>query len=244
MRLYELHTPKDTVKWCNQFVEWAKKRLEFKGDPKIKYSLDKSKVDQNRTFGSTSSNGTIWVHIGNRNTADVLRTLCHELVHYKQFEDGSAHNDMDDDQHLRIEDEANAIAGRLMREYGKQHVEIYEAKSGSIQQDVAASLPATYVIPELKNQDPYAQYRFGVAIAGAKGAEKRKQDGVPPFAAQSLWNENQVVVSFDPNIGKYIDDALKQLGIKGKKRISTIKSEESPDVPESSPVVAFKGYPR
>lgn len=244
MRLYELHTEDQTVRWCKKFVQWAIEKLDIAGKPNIVYSTDKNQVDQHRTFGSTSHSGDIWVYVGNRNTADVLRTLCHELVHYKQFEDGSAHDHMDKADHQRIEDEANALAGRLMREYGKKYVEIYESKTGSIQPDVAAALPATYVIPELTNQNPYTQYRFGVAIAGAKGAAKRKQDGVPEFDAQSAWNESQVVVSYDPNIEQYIDDALKQLGIKGKKMISTAKSQECTDVGSSSPVTAFKGYPR
>jgi hypothetical protein len=58
-----------------------------------------------------------------------MRTLCHELVHFKQFEDGTAANDMDDEQRLAVEDEANAIAGRLMREYGKLDKTIYESDS-------------------------------------------------------------------------------------------------------------------
>ena len=38
--------------------------------------------------------------------------------------------------------------------------------------DVAAkSLPNTFVIPELKNQDFYELYRFGVAIADVRGQQ-------------------------------------------------------------------------
>ena len=119
-----------------------------------------------------------------------------------------------------------------------------EARTGTIRDDVAKALPAVYAIPALPNQDPYLQYRFGVAIAGAKGAEKRKEDGVPPFYKQSAWGENEIIVSFDPDIDQYIDDALKQMGMKGKKLISTRKSEEAEDVDKKSPVVSFKGYKR
>jgi len=34
---------------------------------------------------------------------------------------------------------------------------------------VSRSLPYTYVIPELKNQDFYDLYRFGLAIADVRG---------------------------------------------------------------------------
>ena len=121
---------------------------------------------------------------------------------------------------------------------------ISEARTGTLMPDVARALPSAYVIPELPNQDPYLQYRFGVAMAGAKGRKQREQDGVPPFYSQSAWGENEIVVSSDPNIGEYIDDALKQMGMKGKKLISTPKSEESPDVKHQSPIKPFKGYKR
>jgi hypothetical protein len=151
---------------------------------------------------------------------------------------------MSDIENTRIEDEANAIAGRMLRQYGKKHAEIYEGRTGSLQPDVAAALPATYVIPELPNQDPYRQYRFGVALAGAKGAKRRAEDGVAPYQPESAWGESEIVVSFDPHIEEYIDDALSQLGIKGKRLISTVKSEEAKGVGNTSPVKPFNGYPR
>jgi hypothetical protein len=119
---------------------------------------------------------------------------------------------------------------------------INEGRTGSIQDDVAKALPATYAIPELKSQDPYLQYRFGVAIAGAKGAKKRAEDGVPDFSKESAWGENEIVVSFDPSIDEWLTDALKMMGIKGKKRLSTIHSEEADDVSTKSPVQGFKGF--
>jgi hypothetical protein len=117
-----------------------------------------------------------------------------------------------------------------------------EGRTGSIQDDVAKALPATYSIPELKNQDPYLQYRFSVAIAGAKGAKKRSEDNVPSFTKESPWGENEIVVSYGEDMGDIINDALKAIGMSGKKRLSTVKSEETSDVGTVSPVKAFKGW--
>ena len=39
----------------------------------------------------------------------------------------------------------------------------------SLIDQVQHTLPNSYVIPGLKNNDFYMQYRFGVALAGAKG---------------------------------------------------------------------------
>lgn len=244
MNLQDITTPKHKIRIAKEFLAWAIGELGIKGKPDIQFTSDKDLVRARRTFGTTRPDGQIWVYVGERNTADMLRTLCHELVHYKQFEDGMDVGSLEGPDHQRIEDEANAVAGRMLRDYGKHNVEIYEAREGSLQPDVAAALPATYAIPQLKNQDPYLQYRFGVALAGAKGAKKRKEDGVKEFTRESPWGENEIVVSFDPNIGEYIDDALKQLGMSGKRLISTPTSEETGDVGKRSPVSAFKGYRR
>ena len=99
---------------------------------------------------------------------------------------------------------------------------ITEGRTGSLAPDVAEALPATFVIPELPNQDPYLQYRFGVAMASAKGAAARSADGIPPFQKDSAWGENQIVIGYmDPKTGEYIDDALAKMGLHGKKMIST-----------------------
>ena len=119
-------------------------------------------------------------------------------------------------------------------------------RTGSLQQDIALALPGAWKIPALKNQDPYLQYRFGVAIAGAKGAAQRKKDGVPPFEEDKIFGENEFVVSYDPKTIEYIHDALISMGLPpgDAKQIATMKSSEMPDVVKVSPVKGFKGYKR
>jgi hypothetical protein len=122
---------------------------------------------------------------------------------------------------------------------------IPEGRTGSITQDVGLALPGAFKIPALKNQDPYLQYRFGVAIAGAKGAAQRAQDGVPKFdGAESVFGENEIVVSYDPMAEVWIKDALAAMGMPPSDavRIGTQASEEAPDVDTTSPINSFKGY--
>jgi hypothetical protein len=125
-------------------------------------------------------------------------------------------------------------------------VEVATGRTGSLQQDIALALPGAWKIPALKNQDPYLQYRFGVAIAGAKGAKQRKNDNVPNFEEDSVFGENEFVVSYDPHTGEYIRDALRAMGLPGSDaiQVATMSSEEMPDVVKRSPVTGFKGYPR
>jgi hypothetical protein len=124
---------------------------------------------------------------------------------------------------------------------------VTEGRTGSITTDVGRALPGAFKIPKLQNTDPYHQYRFGVAIAGAKGAEQRRKDGVPPFdGPDSVFGENEIVVSYDPHVVDYIHDALRAMGMSPSDaiQIGTMASEEATDVDKVSPVKAFKGYPR
>ena len=110
------------------------------------------------------------------------------------------------------------------------------------------ALPNTYVIPDLKNNDFYDLYRFGVAIAAVRGegGDDNVQNGYKPdFRAESSWGEHQVVSSeFDKNIGNTIDQALKKVGKSGKKMVSNHKSGEMDDTLTQSPIKGFKGYKR
>ena len=123
---------------------------------------------------------------------------------------------------------------------------VSEGRAGSITRDVGLALPGAFKIPALKNQDPYLQYRFGVALAGAKGAAKRAEDNVQPYSAESVFGENEIVVSYDPTAVEWIRDALITMGLPPSDavRIGTQASEEAPDVDKVSPVRGFAGYPR
>jgi hypothetical protein len=116
---------------------------------------------------------------------------------------------------------------------------------GSIAPDVGRALPGAFKIPALKNQDPYLQYRFGVAIAGAKGAAQRAQDSVPDFdGKESVFGENEIVISYDPHVVDYIHDALKSMGMPPSDavQIGTMTSDEAEDVSVTSPVTPFRGF--
>ena len=110
------------------------------------------------------------------------------------------------------------------------------------------SLPNTYIIPELKNNDFYDLYRFGVAIAAVRGEggnDNVQNKFKPDFRAESSWGEHQVVSSeFDKELGSTIDQALKKVGKSGKKMVSAPNSDEMDDTLTQSPIRGFKGYKR
>lgn len=128
----------------------------------------------------------------------------------------------------------------------RAHEFIIESTVNTLSQEVNKTLPGVYTISALPNSDFYPQYRFGVAMAGAKGAAAKKQQGVTvgTYAAKTEWGENMIVTDYmDPNLGTDIDIALKQLGLHGKKLISTSNSVD-PSNNKNSPINPFKGYPK
>jgi cytidyltransferase-like protein len=110
-----------------EFIKYAIKNLGIQNPPRnLSLSYDTNKAKEMRSFGYFSPNDNkIWVYCANRNMADILRTLAHELVHRKQDEDGRISYESGKTG-SEIENEANAMAGVLLRDFGKQHEEIYQ----------------------------------------------------------------------------------------------------------------------
>jgi len=109
------------------FVEYASKRLNLKETPKINLmSGNEFKNELAALGGYDPSSKEIFVATDGRLTADILRTIAHEMVHRKQEEKGFLKDiDKDGADGSNIENQANSIAGILMREYGKLNKEIY-----------------------------------------------------------------------------------------------------------------------
>lgn len=119
----------DRKQMIADFVKFALEHLECEHKPKIKLVTDNATVQDFKSFGGTNiHNGEIWVYIGNRNLADILRTLCHEMVHFKQFKDGRIKGPEDGKTGSELENEANAKAGIILRHYGKMKPAIFESK--------------------------------------------------------------------------------------------------------------------
>jgi len=115
------------MKLAKEFVKFIVKELELKSLPKsIKFEGDDYSA-QHLTFGTYNpSTDEIVVVKGQRHPIDVLRTLAHELVHHKQHKNGQELNGEDGSI---TENEANAMAGELMRKFKTVHPEIFNVGS-------------------------------------------------------------------------------------------------------------------
>jgi len=112
----------DTLKGSiKNFLSVAMRILEISKLPKIKFKRKIDTADHQASFGRfMPERNLILVGIDGRHPVDVLRTLAHELVHYKQHLNG----EMDSQSGMTGSDEendANALAGIIMRNYNKKY---------------------------------------------------------------------------------------------------------------------------
>jgi hypothetical protein len=103
-------------------------------------------------------------------------------------------------------------------------------KFGKVDTQVSNSLPGAFVQRDLRNTDPYMQYRYGMALAGARA----NKDHDVEFEQESAWAENLALVTFSPEDEETIRLADKMMGVKAS-RIASNKSTET-DVNAVSPV--------
>jgi cytidyltransferase-like protein len=129
-KVFDLNTIKLTesqTATVGEFIKYAIKNLAIQNPPRnLTFSYDNDQAKSKRSFGYFDPNDNkIWVYVKNRNMADILRTLAHELVHRRQAELGML-DSMSGETGSPIEDEANAQAGVLLRDFGKINNSIYE----------------------------------------------------------------------------------------------------------------------
>jgi hypothetical protein len=121
-----LITKKETdIKKIADFVNFTKKILGIDDD--IKVALAFERTPDLKTTAYYDLNGLVKVYVKNRALVDVMRSIAHELVHHKQNLEGRIKNTAKDgDDGSQIENEANSIAGIIIRKYGKLNPDVYE----------------------------------------------------------------------------------------------------------------------
>jgi hypothetical protein len=115
---------KVSMKHVNDFVAFASQKLKLKSLPKMK--LVGPEEDKMKAFGhfvdNENGDGSVSVRVTDRHPIDIMRTIAHELIHHMQNVSGVSQEDR------MKEDEANALAGRIMREYDMKHPNVFKDK--------------------------------------------------------------------------------------------------------------------
>ena len=104
-------------KIVHTFLPFVKKELGIKELPKIHFVDDPKFAKRIAAFGQIKDNRIV-IDIQNRQVMDILRTVAHELTHYRQHKkgvNGTGHAG------APTENEANKLAGTIVRKFGEKH---------------------------------------------------------------------------------------------------------------------------
>jgi putative chitinase len=149
------------------FVNHCVEQLGIEQLPTIKFKRDPEWSARNKTFGRYNhKTNLLEVSLAGRHVMDILRTVAHELTHQRQHEVGNVPGHAGETG-SEWENEANAKAGVLMREYAQQHPEFFA--------DESLEESSGYIPTKKQANDP----RFKMALTkdirpGATGREANK----------------------------------------------------------------------
>jgi hypothetical protein len=123
-KVKECYSPDGIAMNVQQFVTYAAVRLNLQQTPVVSLMPANDNLTSLGKYDVISNQ--IFVVVEDRLLADILRTVAHEMAHQKQNEMGYITNPkIDGATGSRIENNANIIAGILLRDYGKVDNSIY-----------------------------------------------------------------------------------------------------------------------
>jgi Zn-dependent peptidase ImmA (M78 family) len=109
-----------------EFVKFVKKELGIKNMPEILVKATRDGLKTTANYDYRQENKVVRVYGNNRALVDVMRSIAHELVHHKQYEDGRLDGPKPPDIGGEIEDEANAKAGQYIKMFSRIDETIYD----------------------------------------------------------------------------------------------------------------------
>jgi len=165
MKVNEVLLENKNNAFIKQHIHWLADQLDIKKLPKI--TLLNDPVDT--TFGQYDPDTkSIKLVTGGRHPVDVLRTLAHELTHYKQdiennLPDGAGETGTDQ------ENEANANAGIVMRDFAQENPDQFGLDNGAL---------AEGSLDEIDRRE-FLKGLGAAAVAGAAGASNATDLNTP-----------------------------------------------------------------
>ena len=119
----KIYLLRNFTKYCLKFLEVKSNNIQIN----LKNGKDKH-LQTLASYGYSEDNSepdNIYIRAGGRHIVDIMRSVAHEITHKRQNErgeldDGSGHTGSPQ------ENEANSLAGVIMRDYTKLHQEILD----------------------------------------------------------------------------------------------------------------------
>jgi hypothetical protein len=109
-----------------EFIKFVKGELQLKSTPKVVIQNGRKELKTTANYDYTKSEKVIKVNAKDRMLVDVMRSVAHELVHHKQYEDGRLDGPKPPDIGGEIEDEANAKAGQFIKMFAQRDQTLYD----------------------------------------------------------------------------------------------------------------------
>lgn len=195
------------------FIDFVVKELKIEQLPVIKLRRDPQWSVMHKTFGRyVDEKNLLEVAWGQRHIMDVLRTVAHELTHRRQHEREDVPMSAGETG-SPWENEANARAGILMRDYARLHPEYFEAgQAQALHGDEVNESASGYIPTAREKNDP----RFKMALTrdikpGQVGKEANKlaldtnKQGKPSLIYKSV---NQLAESLRQEYRLFEDEDL------------------------------------
>jgi hypothetical protein len=121
---------KETYSILHEFVRFAAEHLDLKKLPKFDFVFDSKASVERKSFGGyMPGDEHITVTVKNRHIMDVCRTLAHELVHFKQDLNEELNSEGAGSTGSPQENQANAEAAVIMRNWGKEHPDLFDQEA-------------------------------------------------------------------------------------------------------------------
>ena len=109
----------------NEFVKFVKDELGLKKTPLIQILNGRGELKTTAHYNYQEEQKVIKLNGRNRSLVDIMRSVAHEMVHHKQYEDGRLETPPPDIGG-EIEDEANAKAGQYIKMFAKNNKTVYD----------------------------------------------------------------------------------------------------------------------
>ena len=162
------------------FLPIAKKIIELQRMPTIILKKSLTHGEQPTMGRFYDDTYTLELAVANRQPVDILRTLAHELVHAKQH---SEHVNIDPTTGSPEENDANVLAGIVMRHFNKAHPEFLKARPVMLEGGNLASVTST--------GEPTVGYSAGLpGVHKADKIDSKNRAAMVPVVKQLLVDIN------------------------------------------------------
>jgi predicted chitinase/LysM repeat protein len=193
-----LSTEPELMKVFKDFLPLVMTMLKIDKLPPIKF---KQRVDgEQPSFGGFDmSSSVIYLQIENRHPLDIIRTLAHELVHFKQHQNNRLPAD-GGKSGSPYENQANQLAGIIMRRFNQKFPHYFDSPAFTMNEgqhpndpprgpEFKPTMPAGTVKVDVS--DVYDWYKLGQHISNLKGLGKHDFGKGPPSTIISFGSEEE-----------------------------------------------------